>query len=207
METELGLEGHDSSDEALMRSFSLGNQASFDQLFERYRRRVFTYLLHQVGGRAPAEDLFQEIFLRVIRSRATYQPQGSFRSWLFTIAHNALADARRRDGVRDERQEVDGMKPNSVEHGQGIDGDPEADPLRRLEGGEMRARIRAALERLPAEQREVFLLRERAQLDFARIAEITGCGVATAKSRMRYALRSLRESLAGILEQVPGGQA
>lgn len=183
------------TDEDLMLAYARGRAAAFETLFERHRRRLFTYLLHQTGSQPEAEDLLQEVFLRLIRRRRNYVRTGSFRSWLYAIAHNALTDDRRRRSVRERARagatetEDDRMK-EYLKPGGG-----ELNPVAASQRLELRERIEAALLRLPEAQREVFLLRERAGLGFAHIAEATGCGLATAKSRMRYALENLRRHL------------
>jgi RNA polymerase sigma-70 factor, ECF subfamily len=160
-------------DDALMHAFATGDARAFESLFERHRRALFTYLVHQTGDASLAEDLFQEVFLRLIRGSVAYRP-GNFRSWLFTIARNAMTDDRRRTAVRESSH-----------------------------AGELRAHIEAALRRLPEAQREVFLLRERAGLDLQRIAQVTGANLATVKSRMRYALAGLRRVLSAELTSLP----
>lgn len=190
------------SDELLMQAYARGDAAAFECLFDRHRRALFTYLLHQVGSQSAAEDLFQEVFLRLIRVRDRYSPSGGFRAWLYTIARNALTDHRRRGALRcaeSEPQRMNGRrrqadKEQSWEH-RIVSGDADGDPLRRSQHGELQERLETALHALPEEQREVFLLRERAGLDFRAIAEVTGCALGTVKSRMRYALAGLRQRL------------
>lgn len=189
-----------------MQAYASGDSASFDVLFERHRRPLFTFLLHNVGEPAIAEDLFQEIFMRLIRGRAQYRPSGSFRSWLFRIAHNALTDHRRRAGVRESPSEDETMTDSNDIDASGEPAGRErasaqlgADPVSTSQARELRERIEAALLRLPTEQREVFLLRERGGLEFTAIAELTGHPLATVKSRMRYALAHLRQRLSDSL--------
>lgn len=191
-----------------MLAYCSGDAAAFEGLFARHRRTLFTYLLHFSGSRTRAEDLFQEVFLRLIRTRERYRAEGSFRSWLFTIARNATTDERRRAALRRTQEAedtmLDGRHARDPEREPGQTGaDSALDPLRLGQARELRERIEAALLRLPPDQREVFLLRERAGLDFRRIAETTGCELATAKSRMRYALASLRRILASELAASP----
>jgi len=186
-----------------MLAYRDGDAPAFERLFARHRRALFTYLLHDSGSRALAEDLFQEVFLRVIRGRERYQPDGSFRAWLFTIARNASTDQRRREALR-ETESVNGTMNDESELRTPPAREPATrgnatDPLALSQARELRARGEAALLRLPREQREVFLLRERAGLDFRSIAEATGCELATAKSRMRYALAGLRRILSSEL--------
>jgi len=189
----------DPADETLMHAFAQGDTAAFEPLFERHRRSLFTFLLHQCRSRAAAEDLFQDVFLRLVRARRSWTPSGRFRSWLYAIARNALVDARRRDAVRASEDAEAGTDPLPTGRTE--------DPAERASARELGQRVAAALERLPAEQREVFLLRERAGLEFAAIAELTGEKLATVKSRMRYALAGLRRLLAGELAADPDGEA
>jgi len=183
------------TDEELMLAYAAGDLPSFERLFRRHRRPLFTYLRHRVGERAVAEDLFQEVFLRVVRNRRRYRPTGTFRAWLFTITHNVVTDQRRRAALRTESSEGETMNSDDRATGRGSTDRTSRrvdDPLASSQAGELRASIEAALARIPDEQREVFLLRERAGLDYRSIAEITGDALATVKSRMRYALANLR---------------
>ena len=185
-----------------MQAFGDGETSAFEELFERYRRTMFTYLLHHTGDAALAEDLLQEVFLRVIRGRRSFRGSaGAFRNWLYTVARNTLIDYRRRAGVRAAVNQPLAVRPDDARPEERIPApEGEGDPHRAVVLGNLRDRIEAAIASLPEAQREVFLLRERAGLDFAAIAEVTGCGVPTAKSRMRYALESLRRQLAGETE-------
>lgn len=189
-----------------MLAYMAGDRAAFEELFGRYRRVLYTFLLHQTGDRQAAEDLFQEVFLRVIRARKSFRRGGGpFKSWLLTIARNALIDTRRRAAVR---RNVNGKHREDPERGRAEERIPDnraaGDPHQAAEIGRLRQRIVEALAKLPEEQREVFLLREQVGLDFGGIAEVTGCKVATAKSRMRYALEGLRRQLADMLAAEPG---
>jgi len=184
-------------DDALMRAFAAGDARAFETLFERHRRALFTYLVHQTGDASLAEDLFQEVFLRLIRGSAAYRP-GSFRAWLFTIARNAMTDDRRRTAVREDEPE---NEPSTAPW-ETTRAEPH-DPVASSHAGELRTHIEASLRRLPEAQREVFLLRERAGLDLQRIAQVTGANLATVKSRMRYALAGLRRVLSSELTSLP----
>jgi len=190
--------GDEPTDEALMAAWAGGDPEAFEGLFRRHRRPLFTYLLHRTASRALAEDLFQEVCLRLVRGRGGFAAGGSFRAWLYTIAHNALTDDRRRAALR----AVPARDPGTGED----DPDPldarrgtAPDPLERTHASDLGQRIEAALARLPEEQREVFLLRERAGLPLRAIAELAGVPLATVKSRMRYALAGLRRHLSAAL--------
>jgi RNA polymerase sigma factor (sigma-70 family) len=90
----------DRSDKQLMLAYAAGEAAAFETLFRRHRRPLYTYLLHHSGSREVADDLFQEVFLRLIRARASYAPTGGFRAWLYVIARHAMTDHHRRTAVR-----------------------------------------------------------------------------------------------------------
>jgi RNA polymerase sigma-70 factor (ECF subfamily) len=191
------MDAHDDpSDDELMSAYAGGDVAAFEALFQRHRRPLLTFLVHRCGDRQVAEDVFQEVFLKLIRSRATYRAEGSFRAWLFLIARRTLTDHQRRGAVR---QLV--TSESALPDGAPLDAPASArdEPGRRAASRQLGARITSALQSLPEEQREVFLLRERAGLAYDAIAELTGCGVATAKSRMRYALVGLRRLLSAEL--------
>jgi RNA polymerase sigma-70 factor (ECF subfamily) len=191
-------------DELLMTAYANGDDRAFEHLFERHRRPLYTYLLSETRSRARTDDLFQEVFLRVIRGRQRFDASGSFRAWLFTIARNALTDARRRAALRDAEDFEERTEEGSLASGGGstASGTDPADPVAWSHARDLAERIESALRGIPADQREVFLLRERGGLDFKTIAATCGCGLATAKSRMRYALENLRRRLADELPSI-----
>jgi len=184
----------DETDEQLMRRFQRGDARAFETLMRRHRTPVHTFLCRLTGDRARAEDLLQETFLRVVKAAAGWEPAALFRTWLFTIARNLAADEARRQAFRatdplDAPREDGAPRREPVAEGTPAPDDAAGDAL-------VRPRLEAALRALPAEQREVFLLREQAGLSFPEIAEATGVNENTVKSRMRYALLALRDRLA-----------
>lgn len=194
------------SDEELMAAYAGGSFEAFEELFERNRRSVFMFLLHHVGERELAEDLMQDVFLRVVRARERYVVGSRFRPWLFTIVRNAVTDSHRRRAVRrvvvlegdletGAREEERERAPSVGAAGLGAQSSAAEQPADLAAAADLRVAIEAAVARLPEEQREVFLLRERGELDFESIARVTGQGLATVKSRMRYAMAALRRSL------------
>ncbi len=187
----------DDSDESLMLRYRDGEVRAFEVLMTRHRAPVYRFVLRFVGDGTQAEDVLQETFMRVIRSARSYERQAKFTTWLYTIARNLCVDASRR--AKHRRVQSLDAAPN---------GDPDGTPLVELTSDgkghaesdslnhELQERIRAAIDGLPDEQREIFLLRESADLQFNEIARIVGCPENTVKSRMRYALEKLREALA-----------
>jgi RNA polymerase sigma-70 factor (ECF subfamily) len=138
------------------------------------------------------------VFLRVIKSVSAYERQAKFTTWMYTIARNLCVDASRRlkhrrtsslDSPMDRDEGKDGATLLDVVS----DGSPAVD--RRVIGNELHGKLHAAIEKLPEEQREIFLMREFLDMPFKDIADVVGCPENTVKSRMRYALEKLREDL------------
>ena len=170
-------------DEALMAAYRGGDAGAFETLYARHRTRLFHFVLRSIKARAVAEELYQEIWMRVIEARTTWTPKARFTTWLYTIAHNHLVDHWRKRGltlVAQEGDEVPSASPDPADHAQ---------------ARESLARFAAALEALPALQREAFLLHEEGGLSVAEIAAATGCNAETAKSRLRYAIAKLKAAV------------
>ena len=185
------------SDESLMLRYAAGELAAFDVLYDRHALRVWRYLFRSVRVQAVADDLLQDVWFAVARQAAggaAYRPTARFTTWLFTIAHNRLVDHFRsarqhvsmdaHDGDEDENKLSDTLAADS---GFG--------PLRQLQSRKQARALIAALEQLPAGQREAFLLQAEAGMSVEEIASTTGVSFETAKSRLRYARRSLRQQL------------
>ena len=167
-------------DEQLMLAYRDGNAAAFETLYTRHRTRLYRFVLRSVKSRAVGEELFQEIWMRVIEARGRYTPQARFTTWLYTIAHNHLVDHWRKRGltlVVLEGDETPGTSP---------------DPLDHAAARQSLARFAAALEALPPLQREAFLLHEEGGLSVAEIAAATKTNEEAAKSRLRYAMAKLK---------------
>jgi RNA polymerase sigma-70 factor (ECF subfamily) len=183
------------TDEALMLAYRAGEVRAFHELVQRHRAPVFNFLVRLLGDRARAEDLLQETWLKVVRSASSYETRAKFTTWLYTIARNLCVDASRRDRYRvaDSLDAPVGGDDERDLSERVADGG--ATPERSAHGGQLRKAIEVALAKLPAEQREVFLLREYSGVAFKEIAEVTGTPENTVKSRMRYALEGLRRYL------------
>ena len=181
----------EATDEALMLAYRGGDAGAFVTLYRRHRARLFRFVLRSVKSRAAAEELYQEVWMRVIEARSRYEPRGGggsapkarFSTWLYTIAHNLMVDHWRRAGPSLVTLDAEDLPGNSP------------DPARHAEGREALARFLAALESLPAAQREAFLLHEEAGLTVAEIAATTGANEETAKSRLRYAIAKLKAAV------------
>jgi RNA polymerase sigma-70 factor (ECF subfamily) len=182
----------DQTDEQLMHRFRRGDASAFETLMRRHRTPIHSFLCRLLGDRARAEDLTQETFLRVVKGAGDWEPRALVRTWLFTIARNLAADEARRRVFR--ATEPLEPEPGGLQGAQAVAPGPAPDQA--AADAELRPLLEAALAALPAEQREVLLLREHAGLSFPEIAEATGVNENTVKSRMRYALTALRERLA-----------
>jgi RNA polymerase sigma-70 factor, ECF subfamily len=192
------------ADEVLMLTYAkTGRPDVFETLYRRYRRQVFGYFVHGTKNRELAEELFQELFMRVIKHAGTYKSKATFRTWLFTIARNLLRDSYRRSGVRRIMTSLDIPKEDTHKSIPEPAAAESQNPFRSAQSSEIRTILSQALADLPHEQREIFLLREMAGLDFTQAAKAASCSVNTAKSRMRYALLRLRDvfSSHGILPE------
>ncbi len=169
-----------------MSRFQEGDTAAFNTVYGRHRGPIYRYFLRQVA-RNVVDDLFQEVWLRVIKGKARYRPNAPFSAYLYRIAHNVLVDHYRRMGRAPELTSIEDLELP----------DPGAGPECDFNQLELRKAIAAALSDLPAAQRETFLLHQEAGLTLEQIATVVGIGKETIKSRLRYALNRLRQNLAG----------
>ena len=176
-------------DATLMLAYARGELAAFDALYARHRGTLYRFLLRTARDPRLAEELFQETWSRVIAARDRYTPQAKFTTWLLQIAHNLLIDQYRR-----KRPMATGEEAESA---LAMLATPEQEqPEHVLSEFERRRRLQRAIEQLPDEQRTAVLLRLENELSVEDIAEVTGVGRETAKSRLRYAMNRLREQLA-----------
>jgi RNA polymerase sigma-70 factor (ECF subfamily) len=180
------------ADEDLMLAYRDGDARAFEQLYTRHKAPLFRYLARQCREAAVAEELFQDVWMNLVRARGRYEVQAKFTTYLYRLAHNRLIDhyRRQRSGI-----------PVSY------DDDPDDPLIERIAGPEAMqpeeqagrsrdvARLLALLAALPEAQREAFLLREEGGLTLEEIAAATGVNMETAKSRLRYALAKLRQGM------------
>jgi RNA polymerase sigma-70 factor, ECF subfamily len=182
-------------DEDLMLAYAAGDAAAFDALYARHKGGVYRYLLRQCRQRGVADELFQDVWMNLIRARATYTPTAKFTTWLYRLAHNRLIDHYRASG------HLTLVSVDDEEHEGFVATIPAArgdEPQPRAENRELGERLRAAVAALPPAQREAFLLQHEGGLSLAEIAELTGVGTETVKSRLRYAVGKLRGELSDL---------
>ena len=191
----------DMSDDELLERFAAGEPAAFGVLLRRYQAPIYNFIARSVRDTEAAADLLQEVFTRVIQHSTEFNRSSKFSTWLYAIARNICIDHMRRMSHR-RHASLDATGPNGP-----ADGSPLAPWIERVAidqpevdtsaaAGRLRSRIAQAIEGLPQEQREVFLMRQLQQLPFAEIAAVVGVSENTVKSRMRYALERLQEALA-----------
>lgn len=195
------LAADDVSDERLLLAYRDGDARAFKELFERYREPLFNFLLRRVRDRSRAEELYQDIWTTVIERCHEFRGESKFSSWLYTIARNRCIDHGRRMKLRSH----DSLDAPRGDSGRALvervaNPGPSTEDL--AMGATFKARIAHAVEELPEDQREVFLLRQLQGLGFQEIAEIVGAPVNTVKSRMRYALERLQHELGSLREGV-----
>lgn len=177
------------SDEALIRSYTTGNNEAFSVLVHRHKDRIFTTILLLVKDRCLAEDIFQEVFIKVINAlkEGQYTDNSRFVAWVARIAHNCCISHFRKAntwsavvlGYRDEISgSVNYLEPSEEQ---------------RIMTKELHQEMQAMLDRLPEAQREALILRYYADLSYKEIAQVVNIGINTALGRVRYAIMNLRK--------------
>jgi RNA polymerase sigma factor (sigma-70 family) len=176
------------SDAELIHEYIHGQDQALEVLINRYKDKVYTSVFMLVKDKYLAEDIFQDAFLKMIKTikEGRYAEQGKFLPWAIRVAHNLCMDHFRRS-----KQQI----PVTLPDGQDISvlfgaGDLASDSIEKRQVHES---VRKLVEDLPEEQREVIVLRIYADLSFKEISELTGVSINTALGRMRYALINLRK--------------
>jgi len=170
------------SDENLMLSYRGGDSAAFETLYNRYRAPLFRYFLRQTFNQSMCEELFQEVWLSLIRNRHTYSVEAKFSTYLYRIAHSRLVDHFRRKSI---------LKQQDVYPLEQFPADFRSEPDHVIELEQREKRLLQATRQLPQEQREVFMLRAESGLKLEEIAAVLDVPFETAKSRLRYAIKKL----------------
>ena len=180
---------NDKSDEQLISLYVDGKNEAFDALLERHKDRVFTYIYHAVRNEELANDIFQDTFVKAIMTikQGRYVENGHFPAWITRIAHNLIIDYYRQ--VKAENlQSTDDADTNILNRKELADGTIE-DSLVTIQ---IHNDIRRLVGALPANQREVLVMRYYKNMSFKEIADVTGVSINTALGRMRYAIMNMR---------------
>ncbi len=180
------------SDENLMLLYRDGTAAAFEVLYGRHKSALYRYLLRQLEDRGLAEEIFQDVWMKLIRSRERYRVKARFTTLLYRIARNRVIDHYRsrlhHNALMNETSDA-GLKQ------QADDSTPGAEQI--LDTARQVERLKVLIGQLPHEQREAFLLHQEAGLSLELIAQITDTGRETVKSRLRYAFAGLRRAMSG----------
>ncbi len=174
-----------------MERYRDGDAGAFDALYGRHKGGVFRYLARQCGNRGVAEELFQDVWMNLIRARAGYTVQAKFTTYLYRLAHNRLIDHYRAQSGNVPASFDDEAGPSLDE----VAGARNDDPAVGADARQQAQRLLQLIENLPAAQRETFLLQQESDMSIEEIAQATGVNRETAKSRLRYALVRLRAGM------------
>lgn len=176
------------TDEGLMLAYRDGDGDAFAELYARWRGRLYRYMLRLAGEHT--DELFQDVWLSVVKARTGYQPTARFSTWLFRIAHNRIVDHYRSAGRAPVQWDDEGTDPF-----ESMPGPEHETPHAMLDRKETALALLDALAELPPPQREAFLMAEESGMTLEQIAQATGVGRETVKSRLRYAVSRLRARL------------
>lgn len=182
------------SDNELLKQYSQGNSSAFQTLFNRHKDRIFTSINLMVKDKYAAEDIFQDVFIKVIDtiSAGKYTEEGKFLPWVLRIAHNACIDHFRKA----KRMPSVSISDNESMFEELIHTNKSAD--KDIVQSQTTTAVRKLIDSLPEDLRDVLILRHYAELSFKEIAEIMNCSINTALGRMRYALLNMRKLAEGM---------
>lgn len=180
-----GIPLDDMNDEDLMLGYRDGTAAAFDILYERHKGGLYRYFLRNLNNRAEiANELFQDVWMKLINARLSYRPSAKFTTWLYRLAHNRLIDHWRSQKHVKQQLEYEETIESSC-----------SEPHEEVHQKQVQQQLKQAIANLPEEQRSAILLKEEGALSLSEIAEITGVNKETVKSRLRYAVKRLRSVL------------
>ncbi|MGX5203149.1 sigma-70 family RNA polymerase sigma factor [Aliikangiella sp. IMCC44632] len=177
------------SDEQLMLQYAKGNALAFEQLYLKHKSGLYRFCLRQLGNKAKAEECFQEIWMKVVNSRESYQPKALFTTFLYRVAQNHIIDTLRK--YKKLQQEVE-LEEGVVALKQNTQSTDIADSLVAADEKHL---LRTQIEALPLDQRTAILLKLDGGLSLDEIANVLDCKRETIKSKLRYAMTKLRSSL------------
>jgi RNA polymerase sigma-70 factor (ECF subfamily) len=183
----------ESTDEELMLHYRDGDAAAFEALYARHRGGLYRYLLRQCRDAAAAEELFQDVWMNLIRARAGYSVQAKFTTYLYRLAHNRLIDHYRKNS----RATVSSFEEEGGEGVAELPDERERPQDETLDAKRQAGRLMELIAGLPEAQREAFLLQQEGGMSVEEIAQATGVTRETAKSRLRYAMARLRQGMLG----------
>ena len=182
----------DDPDVILMQEFQQGNPASFEKLLQKYYPRLLNFICRLIGNKETAEDLTQEVFIRVYKSAFSYNPRAQFQTWIYTIAKNTALNELRRP----QRGNVSLEDELKIQPLTGKESRPDYEILRE----EQIAVIQAAINSLPPQQRLAVILRRYEDFSYEEIAQTLNCSLPAVKSFLNRAKENLKDKLSALLE-------
>ncbi len=197
------IEAADTSDEALMERYAQGQVSAFNTLYNRHEKSMWRYIYHSVKQQATADELMQDVWFAVARAASTYEAQrngAKFKTWAYTLAHHRVVDHWRKAHSSAKHVSIDLDDDDAVQAKAQLFADSGFGPLRQIESREQAKALIAAVESLPTEQREAFLLQAEGDMSVEDIAITMNVSFETAKSRLRYARNKLKTLLAEFAE-------
>jgi RNA polymerase sigma factor (sigma-70 family) len=193
----------DTSDEALMALYAQGQAAAFNTLYLRHEKSMWRYIYHSVQQQATADELMQDVWFAIARAASTYEAQrndAKFKTWAYTLAHHRVIDHWRKAHSTAAHVSIDIDDDDAVQAKAQLFVDSGFGPLRQIESHQQAKALIAAVESLPSEQREAFLLQAEGDMSVEDIAIAMEVSFETAKSRLRYARNKLKTLLAEFAE-------
>ena len=194
--------GGEPEDYDLVRRCQGGDDKAFDELVTKYRTRVFAMIYHLVHNEQDAWDLAQDGFFKAWKSIDKFRFQSSFYTWLYRIMTNVAIDSLRKKQITGGQEFDDTINLQDVEPGSDLVPKSEPLPIQKMERGEVRTCIDAAIAKLSPEHRAVILLKEMEDLQYHEIAETVGCSIGTVMSRLFYARKKLQTLLKDVYENL-----
>jgi RNA polymerase sigma-70 factor (ECF subfamily) len=179
------------ADEELMLAYKNGDAVAFATLYQRHKGSLYRYMLRQCASRAVAEELFQDVWMSMIRARKRYRPSAKFSTYLFRVAHNRLIDHYRKNNTTQTGENPDQMASDPDEQ----PGSPQQQPEQQTFIQQQIRHLLTCIQALPLAQRQAFLLKEETGLGLDEIARIMDANPEAAKSRLRYAIKKLRQCM------------
>lgn len=182
------------SDENLMLAYRDGDAGAFDHLYRRHKGGVYRYILRQCRERAVVDELFQDVWMNLIRARESYTVQAKFTTYIYKLAHNRLIDHYRKQGQAqlvsfdDDSEDAPLVAEPAAA--------PRDEPEKHLDIKQQAAQLLELMDTLPLPQREAFVMQYEGEMSVEEIADATGVTRETAKSRLRYAMVKIRQGLA-----------
>jgi len=178
------------TNEELMLNYRNGDAAAFELLYQRHKGPLYRYIMRQCD-KTHVDELFQDIWLKLVNARNRYEVTAKFTTWLYRLAHNRIIDHYRRQNVRPVTENNESLPAVADNNNQ--------QPENQAQSNEQTTLLLTAIQQLPHDQRDTFLLYEEAGLSLDEIAQATGVNFETAKSRLRYAIKKLRAQLEDFL--------